>query len=121
MPGQVRTNKTAPATRSRSRYWSAEVTQHSNALDLERSVFTAKSPRKIALSLKRSAEASHRRKGTPYQSAMSMLNFYLNRAGRNLDEDRKRVLELAKGELRVAFGRGRSAGSASKRRAHKTD
>ncbi len=113
MPGQVRTkaNKTEPAIRSRSRYWSAEVTQHSNALDLERSVFTAKSPRKIALSLKRSAEASHRRKGTPYQSAMSMLNFYLNRAGRNLAESRKRILERAKGELRVAFGRGRSAGS----------
>src|SRR5499427_5960332 len=70
------------ATRSKTRRWSAKVTKHSDALDLERDAFKAKDPRKIALSLKRSAEQSKRRKGTPYQSAMSMLNFYINRAGK---------------------------------------
>jgi len=87
------------------KYWSGEVTSRSNALDLEEGVFTFDSPRKIAQSLKRSAEASQRRKGTPYQSAMSMLNFYINRAGKNLPDDRKQVLESAKDELRKAFGR----------------
>jgi hypothetical protein len=87
------------------RYWSADVTRNSNALDLEASVFTKASPRGIALSLKRSAEASRRRKGTPYQSAMSMLTFYINRAGRNLPEARRRILDRAKAELRKAFGR----------------
>jgi len=81
------------------------VTQHSDALDLERDVFKSKDPRTIALSLKRSAEQSKRRKGTPYQSAMSMLNFYINRAGKNLPQRQKRVLERAKDELRNVFGR----------------
>jgi hypothetical protein len=85
--------------------WSARVSRDSDALDLERNVFESRSPRKIATSLKRSAEASTRRKGTPLQSAMSMLNFYINRAGRNLSPARKRVLERAKPELRKAFGR----------------
>ena len=85
--------------------WSAKVTQRSNALDLERDVFKSRDPRKIALSLKRSAQASKRRKGTPYQSAMSMLNFYINRAGKNLPQKQKRVLERAKDELRDVFGR----------------
>jgi phosphoenolpyruvate carboxylase len=93
------------ATRSKSRRWSAKVTQHSNALDLEHDVFKSKDPHKIALSLKRSAEQSTRRKGTPYQSAMSMLNFYINRAGTNLPKTRKRTLERAKDELRDVFGR----------------
>src|SRR6266705_4453786 len=88
-----------------SRRWSAKVTKHSDALDLEHDVFRSKDPRKIALSLKRSAQRSKRRKGTPYQSAMSMLNFYINRAGKNLPQKQKRVLERAKGELRDAFGR----------------
>jgi hypothetical protein len=88
-----------------SRRWSAKVTKHSDALDLEHDVFKSKDPRKIAVSLKRSAERSTRRKGTPYQSAMSMLNFYINRAGRNLPPKRKRVLEHAKDELRDVFGR----------------
>lgn len=87
------------------RRWSNRVTRESDALDLEEGVFTRKSPRAIALSLKRSAEASTRRKGTPFQSAMSMLNFYINRAGRNLPEERRAVLEEAKNELRKAFGR----------------
>jgi len=85
--------------------WSQDVTEHSNALDLDGGVFTWKDPKRIAESLKRSAEHSHRRKGTPYQSAMSMLTFYINRAGDDLDAKQKRVLEDAKGALREAFGR----------------
>ena len=85
------------------RNWSAHVTKHSNALDLEEGVFTFKNPKRIALSLKRSAELSTRRKGTPYQSAMSMLNFYINRAGKNLPQKQKKVLERAKKELRQLF------------------
>jgi hypothetical protein len=88
--------------------WSGEVTRHSNALDLERSVFTSSSPRRIAVSLKRSAESSKRRKGTPFQSAMSMLNFYINRAGSHLSARRKAILARAKEELRSAFGRDQS-------------
>jgi len=87
------------------RYWSQRATRESNALDLEGGVFTLRSPRAIAASLKRSAEASERRKGTPFQSAMSMLTFYLNRAGRNLTPARRRTLERAKDELRRLFGR----------------
>jgi hypothetical protein len=91
--------------RAGKKRWSARVTQHSDALDLEPDVFKSKDPHKIALSLKRSAESSKRRKGTPYQSAMSMLNFYINRAGKNLPQRQKRVLERAKDELRNVFGR----------------
>ena len=93
------------ATRLRTHRWSTQVTKHSDALDLERGVFKARDPRKIALSLKRSAEQSKRRKGTPYQSAMSMLNFYINRAGKNLPKTRNRTLERAKDELPDVFGR----------------
>jgi hypothetical protein len=93
-------------TASKSRYWSQRVTRNSNALDLEPNIFNSPDPRRIAGSLKHSAEVSHRRKGTPYQSAMSMLNFYINRAGRSLPQKQKRVLERAKSELRAAFGRG---------------
>lgn len=84
----------------RKTYWSAEVTKRSNALELEPGVFTWKDPRRIAASLKHSAESSTRRKGTPHQSAMSMLNFYINRAGRNLPLEQRRVLEQAKAELK---------------------
>jgi hypothetical protein len=84
--------------------WSAEVTRHSDALDLEAEVFK-KSPSGIAQSLKRSAERSRRRKSSPYRSAMSMLTFYINRAGKNLSQAHRRKLEAAKGELRKAFGR----------------
>lgn len=87
------------------RKWSQEVTEHSDALDLEVGVFERDDPQQIALSLKRSAERSHRRKSEPYQSAMSMLTFYINRAGNNLSAERKTVLEAAKDELRKAFGR----------------
>jgi len=79
------------------------VTENSNALDLEKGVFSFKDPKKIAASLKRSAEQSERRKGTPCQSAMSMLNFYINRAGKNLPEERKETLKQAKIELRKLF------------------
>jgi hypothetical protein len=85
--------------------WSQRVTETSNALDLDASVFTWKDPRRIARSLKRSAERSTRRKADPYRSAMSMLVFYVNRAGRNLGVGRRRTLERAKAELRRAFGR----------------
>jgi hypothetical protein len=77
----------------------------SDALDLEAGVFTLRSPRQVALSLKRSAEASHRRKASPFQSAMSMLNFEINRGGKNLSAERRRVLNRAKDELRRAFHR----------------
>jgi hypothetical protein len=81
---------------SKPHKWSAGVTEHSDALDLEAEVFRSSDPKHIALSLTRSAEHSKRRKGTPLQSAMSMLNFYINRAGKNLPEKQKRVLEDAK-------------------------
>jgi hypothetical protein len=84
--------------------WSAAVTEHSDALDLDRDVFK-KSPTAIARSLKRSAERSHRRKSSPYRSAMSMLVFYVNRAGKNLSATRRKKLEAAKDRLREAFGR----------------
>jgi hypothetical protein len=98
--------KKAERSKRSSRYWSAGVTRNSNALDLEKSVFAKPKPRDIALSLKRSAERSKRRKGTPFQSAMSMLTFYINRAGKNLPKRRLSVLDRAKTELRKAFGRG---------------
>jgi hypothetical protein len=87
--------------------WSRQVTSSSNALDLEDGVFTFDDPRRIAESLKRSAEESRRRKSEPLRSAMSMLNFYINRAGRNLPPDRLRILEAAKDELRDLFGKPR--------------
>lgn len=96
-------SKASDANRTKS-YWSADVTRHSNALDLEADVFTLDDPREIARSLKRSAEASGRRKSPPFRSAMSMLTFYINRAGKGLSEGRRRVLETAKVELRKEFG-----------------
>ena len=96
----------AKATHKKSRRkWSANVTEHSDALDLEQGVFKGDDPKKIASSLKRSAKHSHRKKGTPYQSAMSMLNFYINRGGKNLSATKKKVLEDAKEELRKLFHR----------------
>jgi len=91
--------------KSSKRKWSAEVTKHSNALDLKKGVFTLHDPKKIAESLKDSAKHSHRRKGSPFQSAMSMLTFYINRDGKNLPEKQKEILEKAKDELRIFFGR----------------
>ena len=89
----------------KTRKWSQEVTEHSDALDLQRSVFTWQDPKRIAASLKRSAEASHRREAEPFRSAMSMLTFYINRAGKDLPVKQKKVLEAAKDELRAQFGR----------------
>lgn len=83
--------------------WSHDVTVHNRALVLEKGVFTWKNPKKIASSLKKSALNSTKRKGTPLQSAMSMLNFYINRAGKNIDYQQKEILEQAKEELRKLF------------------
>ncbi len=97
-----------PARKSDKR-WSREATRHSNALDLEEGVFAKEDPRGIAKSLKRSAENSKRRKSEPYRSAMSMLTFYINRAGKKLSRERRAKLEAAKDELRALYGRPRSA------------
>ncbi len=87
------------------RRWSDKVTRESDALDLEDGVFTWDDPKRIAASLKRSADRSRRRKSPPFRSAMSMLVFYINRAGKNLDRNRLRILEQAKEELRRLYGR----------------
>jgi len=107
-------SRSRPAKRARkpkskqgrtARYWSGAVTRNSNALDLESSVFKLASPGAIAASLKRSAERSRRRKSSPYRSAMSMLTFYINRAGKNLSAAQRKRLNAAKGALRKAFGK----------------
>lgn len=90
--------------------WSQDVTEHSDALDLDEGVFTRDDPAEIAASLKRSAEHSKRRKGTSLQSAMSMLTFYINRAGDTLPAGQRKTLGQAKDELRKAFGKGRNTG-----------
>jgi hypothetical protein len=94
-------------SKSKSNRWSQHVTETSNALDLERGVFAQKDPRAIARSLKRSAERSRRRKTDPYRSAMSMLTFYVNRAGKKLPKAQRDRLQAAKGELRALYGRHR--------------
>jgi hypothetical protein len=115
-PNKSRAPRSRNAPRSRSarstsrrrpadKRWSARVTRESNALDLDRGVFTWRDPKAIAASLKRSAEHSRRRKTDPYRSALSMLTFYVNRAGRNLSASKRRTLERAKAELRRQFGR----------------
>jgi hypothetical protein len=101
-PSVSRKEAASPET---PRRWSAEVTRRSDALDLEPGVFTRTDPKEIAASLKRSAETSVRRKTDPYRSALSMLSFYINRAGTNLSEVRRRILMRAKTELRKQFGR----------------
>jgi hypothetical protein len=95
----------AEKTKTSTKRWSQDVTEHSDALRLEKGVFTFKDPKKIAASLKRSAEASTKRKSDPYRSAMSMLTFYINRAGKGLSEADRARLEKAKDELRKAFGK----------------
>ncbi|THD48192.1 MAG: DUF3175 domain-containing protein [Bradyrhizobium sp.] len=89
----------------RRRKWSQEVSEHSDALDIDSKTFSGRNAAAIARSLKRSAQASDRRKSTPFRAAMSMLSFYVNRAGANLSPRQKRTLEAAKNELRKAFGR----------------
>lgn len=91
--------------RKSSRNWSKEVTRTSNALDLEQGVFTWRDPARIARSLAHSAEVSRRRKADPFRSAMSMLVFYINRAGRKLDTEQRSILEQAKQELRKLYGK----------------
>jgi hypothetical protein len=97
--------KRRTSARRSGRKWSARVTRESDALDLSKGVFTGRDPKKIARSLKRSAERSRRRKSDPYRSAMSMLTFYINRGGKNLPASRKKVLMRAKDELRKEFKR----------------
>lgn len=94
----------SPRARKPTRRWSKAVTEHSDALDLEPGVFKG-SPAQIARSLQRSAERSTRRKATPFRSALSMLVFYENRAGKNLPASRRRALDQAKDELRKLYGR----------------
>jgi hypothetical protein len=101
---------------ARAKRWSRHVTETSNALDLEPGVFSFDDPARIARSLRRSAEASRRRKADPFRSAMSMLVFYVNRAGRNLPERRRAVLERAKQELRALYDRPHQRGD--RRRTH---
>jgi hypothetical protein len=106
------------ARSAKPQYWSGNVTRSSNALDLEQKVFSRKRPEEIARSLKRSAEASHRRKGSPYQSAMSMLTFFINRAGKSLTDARRRILERAKEELRRLYGQPQLRPAQATHRAH---
>ena len=87
------------------KYWSGRVTRESDALDLDKGVFSSSDPKRIAASLKRSALESHRRKAEPYRSALSMLVFYINRAGKNFPAGRRHTLDQAKTELRRLFGR----------------
>ena len=93
------------AAKRGGRRWSKRVTETSDALDLKGGVFTLRDPKQIAASLKRSAERSKRRKTNPYRSALSMLTFYINRAGKNLPAARRKVLDRAKDELKVQFGK----------------
>ena len=104
-PASRKPTRRVSKRRSTSRRWSARVTRESDALDLEQGVFTQRSPKAIAASLKRSAERSDRRKSDPYRSALSMLTFYINRAGKNLAPGRRKALQRAKTELRRQFGR----------------
>lgn len=102
-------NKKGQAEAAKKKRWSQRVTQTSNALDLEPGVFSKEDPRSIARSLKRSADRSNRRKTDPFRSAMSMLSFYINRAGRNLSKTSRARLQAAKEELRDLYGRNRRA------------
>jgi hypothetical protein len=97
--------KTHRKRSARTRKWSSAVTRNSNALDLAGGVFRRSDPDAIARSLKRSAERSKRRKSSPYRSAMSMLTFYINRAGRSMSARRRRILEAAKGRLRELYAK----------------
>jgi Protein of unknown function (DUF3175) len=108
MAKKQKARKKSSARRSRTRTssrWTARVTRESDALDLDRGVFSRKDPKSIARSLKRSAERSSRRKSGAYRSAISMLTFYINRGGKNLSASRRKVLEKAKDELRKQFNR----------------
>jgi hypothetical protein len=104
-PKKIKKRKPRRTASHGARKWSAHVTQTSHAMDLEQGIFAKNDPKKIAASLKRSAEASTHRKTNPYRSALSMLTFFINRAGRNLPAKKKTVLERTKAELKRQFGR----------------
>jgi uncharacterized protein DUF3175 len=114
MPGDILKGRNTIVTSAkqhapdRPERWSQKVTETSHALDLEKGVFALADPREIARSLKRSADRSRHRKADPFRSAMSMLNFYINRAGKNLTVERHRCLEAAKDELRALYGKPRA-------------
>lgn len=99
------TRRSTGRRKKKTKRWSGRVTRESDALTLEQGVFTKGTPKAVAASLKRSAERSRRRKSDPYRSAMSMLTFFINRAGKGLSKARKRKLEKAKGELRALYGK----------------
>ena len=105
LPDMARRRAPSKRKKTGGRRWSGRVTRESDALTLEKGVFTKSTPRQIALSLKRSAEHSRRRKSGAYRSAMSMLTFFINRAGRGLPKSRKQKLEKAKDELRALYGK----------------
>jgi hypothetical protein len=104
------TKKPKPTSESKPKRWTQRVMETSNALDLEPGIFTWDDPRRIAESLKRSAEESNRRKSSPYRSAMSMLTFHINRAGKTLSQEQRANLEAAKDELRLLYGREKPSG-----------
>jgi len=104
-PAQGAAERVLAVSERRTRRWSQEVARHSNALDLERNVFTQADPGRIARSLKQSAEHSERRKSSAFRSAMSMLTFYINRAGKKLPDRQRSRLEAAKDELRTLYGK----------------
>jgi hypothetical protein len=103
----VAASRRTGAAADRGKCWSQQVSETSNALDLEDGVFLRRDPAQIALSLKKSAERSRRRRSEPFRSAMSMLSFYINRAGRKLPRTQREILEQAKDELRELYGRPR--------------
>jgi hypothetical protein len=103
--GRKRHGARRSGTARKGRRWSRHVTEHSDALTLDKGVFSSSDPKRIAASLKRSAERSRRRKSSPFRSALSMLTFYINRAGKNLPASRKKTLMRAKDELRKQFGK----------------
>ncbi len=105
MPAKASSSKKAAPKKAAPKKWSQSVTEQSDAMDLEKDVFKLKDPKKIAESIKRSAEKSDRKKAGPFQSAMSMINFYENRGGKNISASQKKVLDQSKEELRKLFGR----------------
>lgn len=116
MPAKKKKAAAKKSSGTKKRYWSARVMETSDALDIREGTFALDDPKKIARELKKDAEASHRRKAEPYRSAMSMLTFFINRAGKNLPAERRKTLEAAKDELRIAFGREPRGTSTNTRR-----
>jgi hypothetical protein len=105
MPTKKEKGKSSSSKKAAPKKWSKNVTEHSNAMDLEKDIFKLKDPKKIAASVKKSAEKSKRKKAGPFQSAMSMINFYENRGGKNIPASQKKVLDKSKDQLRKLYGR----------------